>query len=202
MLLKFEIDADTWSALNDLLDRALDLAPTERVPWIDALGHEYDALKPRLRDLISRDADLRSSQILGTIPKLHDLPDEEGGPPPALGDVVGPYRLIRELGAGGMGTVWLSERHDGLIHRPVALKLPRGSWRTTALAERLAREREILATLNHPNIARLYDAGVTNGGQPYLALEYVDGRRIDEFVWQDGPVEFDVRALITLFLQV
>ena len=127
---KFDIDADTWSALNNLLDRALDLAPAERIPWIDALGPEYDALKPRLRDLISRGAELRSSQILGTIPKLPDLPDEADGPPPAgAGDIVGPYRLIRELGAGGMGTVWLAERHDGLIPRPVALKLPRGCWR-------------------------------------------------------------------------
>src|SRR5215470_3202171 len=175
-MLKFGIDADTWSALNDLLDHALDLAPTERIPWIDALGPEYDALKPRLRDLISRSTDLRSSQTLGTIPKLRDLADEEDAPPPALGNIVGPYRLIRELGAGGMGTVWLAERHDGLIPRPVALKLPRGSWRRAALAERLAREREILATLNHPNIARLYDAGITAEGQPYLALEYVEGR--------------------------
>jgi len=198
-MLKFGIDADTWSALNDLLDRALDLAPTERIPWIDALGPEYEALKPRLRDLISRGGDLRSSQILGTIPKFPDLADEEEGPPPALGDIVGPYRLIRELGAGGMGTVWLAERHDRLIPRPVALKLPRGCWRTTALAERLARERDILATLNHPNIARLYDAGITTGGQPFLALEYVEGRRIDEFVWEG---RLDVRPLLTLFLQV
>src|SRR5262245_48189385 len=198
-MLKFEIDADTWSALNDLLDRALDLAPTERIPWIDALGPEYEALKPRLRDLIARDADLRASQFLGTIPKLPDRADEEEGPPPALGDIVGPYRLIRELGAGGMGTVWLSERHDGLIPRPVALKLPRGCWRTAALAERLTREREILATLNHPNIARLYDAGIAAGGQPYLALEYVEGRRIDEFVWERN---LDARPLLTLFLQV
>src|SRR5215467_4013391 len=128
-MLKFEIDADTWSALNDLLDRALDLPAAARIPWIDALGPEYAALRPRLRDLISRGADLRSSGMLGTIPKLGDLADEEEGPPPALGDIVGPYRLIRELGAGGMGTVWLSERHDGLIPRPVALKLPRGCWR-------------------------------------------------------------------------
>src|SRR5262245_50828734 len=198
-MLKFEIDADTWSALNDLLDRALDLPPTERIPWIDALGQEYDALKPRLRDLISRGADLRSSQILGTIPKLRDLADEDDGPLPALGDIVGPYRLIRELGAGGMGTVWLAERDDGLIPRPVALKLPRGCWRRAALAERLAREREILATLNHPNIARLYDAGIAAGGQPYLALEYVEGRRIDEFVWERN---LDARPLLTLFLQV
>ena len=169
---KLDIDADTWFALNSLLDRALDLAPAERIPWIDRLGTEYDALKPRLRDLISRGAALRTSQLLGTIPKFPDLPDEEEGPRLA-GDIIGPYRLIRELGEGGMGTVWL--------------------------AERMAREREILATLNHPNIARLYDAGITPEGQPYLALEYVEGRRIDEFVAEAG---LGLRGLLTLFLQV
>lgn len=196
----FDIDANTWSALNNLLDRALHLAPAERIPWIDALGPEYDALKPRLRDLISRGAALRTSQMLGTIPKSADLPDDGDAPAPAgAGDIVGPYRLIRKLGEGGMGTVWLAERNDGLIPRPVALKLPLGWWRRAALAERMAREREILATLNHPNIAPLYDAGVTAEGQPYLALEYVEGRRIDEFAVEAG---LDLRRLLALFLEV
>jgi serine/threonine-protein kinase len=196
---RFDIDADTWSALNSLLDRVLDLEPAQRIPWIDALAPEYDALKPRLRDLISRAPALRTSDILGTIPKLPDLTGEgEGARPAAAGDIVGPYRLIRKLGEGGMGTVWLAERSDGLIPRPVALKLPRSWWARTALAERMTREREILATLNHPNIARLYDAGITEG-QPYLALEYVEGRRIDEFVAEDS---LGVPQVLALFLQV
>jgi len=197
---KFDIDADTWSALNSLLDRALDLAPAERIPWIDALDPEYGSLKPRLRDLISRGAALGTTEILGTIPRFPDLPEEGDGPTPAgVGDIVGPYRLIRELGEGGMGAVWLAERNDGLIPRPVALKLPQGWWRRAALAERMAREREILATLNHPNIARLYDAGITTAGQPYLALEYIEGRRIDEHV---AEAKLDLRRLLALFLQV
>jgi serine/threonine-protein kinase len=197
----FNIDADTWSVLNSLLDQALDLAPAERIPWVEALGAEYDALRPRLRDLISRGAELRTSRILGTALTFPDLPGEEGWCPAgaAPGDTVGPYRLIRKLGEGGMGTVWLAERSDGLIPRPVALKLPWGWWRRAALAERMAREREILATLDHPNIARLYDAGITAEGQPYLALEYVDGRRIDEFIAEGG---LDLRRLLALFLQV
>jgi eukaryotic-like serine/threonine-protein kinase len=197
---KFDIDAETWSALNSLLDRALDLPPAERQAWLDALGSEHDALKPRLRDLVCPGTVLRTSQILDTIPKLPDLPDEQGGSPSAgTDDIVGPYRLIRELGAGGMGTVWLAERSDGLIHRPLALKLPRSRSHSEGLAERLARERDILATLDHPNIARLYDAGITADGQPYLALEYVEGRRIDEFVRE---ARLDVRTVLGLFLQV
>jgi serine/threonine-protein kinase len=195
---QFDIDADTWSALNNLLDRALDLPSAERLLWIDALASEYDPLKPRLRDLVGRDAALRPSQILDTIPKLPDLYDDPHDPAGA-NDIVGQYRLIRVLGAGGMGTVWLAERSDGLIQRPVALKLPRNWSYSGALAERLARERDILATLNHPNIARLYDAGMTTRGQPYIALEYVEGRRIDEFAREARP---DLQTLLGLFLQV
>lgn len=112
---------------------------------------------------------------------------------------MGPYRLMRTIGQGGMGTVWLAERADGLVNRPVALKLPRRGWPDRRLLERLAREREILASLNHPNIARLYDAGVTVAGQPYLALEYVEGRPIDEYVRDEQP---DVRRRLGLFLQI
>ena len=82
----------------------------------------------------------------------------------ASGEVVGPYRLIRELGAGGTATVWLAERADGSLRRQVALKLPRIAWLDRGLAERLNRERDILASLEHPSIARLYDAGVDAAG--------------------------------------
>ena len=95
--------------------------------------------------------------------------------------------------------MWLAERTDGLINRPVALKLPHGAWRRAGLAERMAREREILATLNHPNVARLYDAGLTPDGQPYLALEYVDGCPIDEYC---RDRQLDVRARLRLFAQI
>ncbi|MGD9832329.1 MAG: protein kinase [Piscinibacter sp.] len=120
----------------------------------------------------------------------------------ATGSAVGPYRLIREIGSGGMGSVWLAERVDLLQGRQVALKLPHAvgaAWRRAGLAERLAREREILATLEHPHIARLYDAGLGATGQPYLALEYVQGEPIDRHAQARG---LTVRQRIELFLQV
>ncbi|HEX6530813.1 MAG TPA: protein kinase, partial [Burkholderiales bacterium] len=102
------------------------------------------------------------------------------------------------LGSGGMGVVWLAHRSDGLIARPVALKLPHGAWRRAGLAERMAREREILASLAHPHIARLYDAGVTAEGQPWLAIEYIEGLRVDEYCRVRA---LDVRARLELFAQ-
>ncbi len=196
------VDVSTWAQLDQLLDAALDRPASERGRWIDLLGAEHAALEPQLRALLSRAADDEASPYLDTLPKfdtdLLDIPEvpSDGDQP---GDVVGPYRLLRELGSGGMGVVWLAERTDGLIKRPVALKLPHGAWKRAGLAERMAREREILATLSHPNIAHLYDAGVTAGGQPYLAIEYVEGQHIDVYCREQ---HLDVETRLRLFAQV
>ncbi len=112
---------------------------------------------------------------------------------------VGAYTLIEQIGEGGMGSVWCARRTDGLMEREVAIKLIALGMRTVAMRERFARERQILATLNHPNIARLYDAGVTGGGQPYLVLELVEGERIDAFCDRNA---LPVAARLRLFLQV
>jgi eukaryotic-like serine/threonine-protein kinase len=98
------------------------------------------------------------------------------------GQHVGPYRLIRELGRGGMGVVWLAERADGQHSRQVALKMPLVENLNWLLAARFARERNILASLEHPSIARLYDAGVDEKTQPYIAIEYVQGQPITDYV--------------------
>jgi serine/threonine-protein kinase len=95
--------------------------------------------------------------------------------------MVGDYRLLRELGRGGMGTVWLAERSEGPVRRQVALKLPLVNMPHKMLAQRFERERAILASLDHPYIARLYDAGVSTAGQPYLAMEYVQGEDLSHF---------------------
>ena len=95
----------------------------------------------------------------------------------ASGDVLAGYRLKRELGQGGMSVVWLAERADGVVKRQVALKMPLFCY-WAADMERFARERDALAALTHPHIARLYDAGVTESGQPFIALEHVDGKNL------------------------
>eukprot|EP01031_Cornospumella_fuschlensis_P015568 gene15568-19033_t len=109
-----------------------------------------------------------------------------------------PRRATSLLGRGGMGDVWLADRADGELKRQVALKLPRVTW-GGALAERLRRERDILATLAHPHIARLYDTGVDAEGRPYLALEYVEGQPIDAYCLERG-LSLDKR--LGLLLQV
>jgi tetratricopeptide (TPR) repeat protein len=195
------IDSDSWEALDRLLDEALDLPPSERAQWLDELPEAHASLKPRLRGLLARAEDPDGRLLSPTIPKLalEAAPDEEEDGSHAAGDVVGPYRLLRSIGVGGMGSVWLAERSDGIISRPVALKLPFRTWQRGAFGERIAREREILGGLNHPNIARLYDAGIAPDGQPYLAIEYVEGRFIDKHCEEQG---LSLEARLRLFLQV
>jgi serine/threonine-protein kinase len=109
----------------------------------------------------------------------------------------GPYRLGRLLGRGGMGTVYLAERVDGELAQQVAVKLLRPGADDPELRRRFLAERQILATLSHPNIARLLDAGHRKDGQPYLVIEYVEGKTIDAYT-----SEFGMRSKIRLFLKV
>ena len=196
------LDAESALQLNQLLDQALELPANERLAWVSQLPAAHDALKPHLRDLLSRADQIEDSNFLGSLPRFM-LPQEAssfGDRTLESGLLIGPYRLLRELGRGGMGSVWLAERVDGQLTRQVALKLPHGAWPHAHLAERLQRERDILATLEHPNIARLYDAGLTAEGQPYLALEYIEGQPIDEFCRTTRRL--DVKARVRLVLQV
>jgi len=172
-----------WPAISRRLDEALALPAAERLVWLETL-QESAALKITLRRLLADDPGVETDDFLGSLPRLTLAPEALSGA--AVGDaaaagvVVGPYRLIQELGVGGMGVVWLAERVDGGLKRQVALKLPRLSW-ARGLAERMSRERDILASLDHPNIARIYDAGLDIHGRPYLALEYVVGEPIDVY---------------------
>ncbi|MBI5716854.1 MAG: serine/threonine protein kinase [Burkholderiales bacterium] len=192
---------DHWPELSRLLDDALDIAEGERGGWLASLP--ATPAREALARLLAQQAQVESANFLGTLPRLSpaalaSIEDDSTAGTPRAGDVIGPWRLLRELGQGGMGAVWLAERTDGQLKRQVALKLPRASW-SSALAERLARERDILATLEHPPIARLYDAGVDALGRPWLALEHVEGRPIDEHVRHE---RLDLPAVLGLLLQV
>ena len=128
--------------------------------------------------LLPGDSQVADIKSLLTLPKL-GAADSEGFVAASglkTGARVGPYELIRLLGAGGMAEVWLARRDDGAFNREVALKLPLLTKLRPDLEQRFARERDILASLEHPLIARLYDAGIDPKGLPYLAMEYVPGQ--------------------------
>src|SRR5690349_17986124 len=124
-----------WVKLNKLLDIALDLEPAQRGQWMESLPPEYESLRDTLRSLLFRQMGVETLDVLRRAPAF-----QLAEPLLAADDLVGPYRLIRPLGAGGMATVWLAERADGTLQRQVALKLPKTSLANRGLAERLNRE--------------------------------------------------------------
>jgi serine/threonine-protein kinase len=199
----FDLTPAQWATLRQLLDEALERPPGQRAAWLATLAPPYAPYRERLQALLGHAEGATAMALIQTLPKIETaafapMPGRDG-PAGDAPERVGPYRLLRELGSGGMASVWLAERTDMLQRRQVALKLPHGAWRRAGLAERLQREREILATLEHPNIARLYDAGLADDGQPYLALEYVQGERIDLHCQHAG---LGVPGRLQLFLQV
>ena len=186
--------------LSGLLDQMLELPAESRAAWIAALEERHARLLPALRQMLAQQGEIETSDFLGTLPKFLDATSTT--PESAAvraGDAVGPYRLIREIGRGGMSTVWQAVRTDGSVKRDVALKLPHTGVRGPEFAERLARERDILAALTHPHIARLYDAGVSASGQPYLAMEYVEGTPLTHYCDQK---RLSIRERAKMFLQV
>ena len=185
--------------LSTLLDQALEIPRAERETWLESLQGDALALARTLRELLAKHARHETGDLIDRLPAFTVAPDPAAASALAAGDIVGPYRLVRELGQGGMGEVWLAERIDGQLKRPVALKLPMLGARRSVLVQRFARERDILGALAHPHIARLYDAGLADDGQPYLALEYVDGQPIVH--WCDSR-KLAPRARVELLLQV
>jgi len=190
------ISAAHWKRLSPLLDEALDLPPPQRAAWLASLPPENQDLRESLAELLSKGKAIETDDFLTRLPSFSAVPQ-------ALSldadSVVGPYRLLSELGHGGTSSVWLAERVDGSIQRKVALKLPHLGLVDRGIGERIARERDILAGLEHPNIARLYDAGIAERGRPYLALEYVQGVPPDEFC---RARKLPLREKLQLFLKI
>jgi serine/threonine protein kinase/tetratricopeptide (TPR) repeat protein len=186
--------------MSRLLDEALPLDEAERRRWLDALSTEHRDLAQVLREaLLPGGAEMMKA--LATLPKVGSDDDPACVVPSGLkpGSRVGPYELMRPLGTGGMAEVWLARRADGAFKREVALKLPMLTRLRKDLEQRFARERDILASLEHPNIARLYDAGTDSNGLPYLAMEYIAGQPIT--TWCDAH-KLGIPERLQLLLEV
>ncbi len=189
------VDRARWQVLSPLLDTLLDLPPAERAARLATLQADDPALAADLAPWLDELSGLDDSSFL----QAPALP-----PPPGLaGQAVGAYTLVREIGRGGMGSVWLAQRTDGRYEGEVAIKFLEAGLFSAAGTERFAREGSIMARLAHPHIARLLDAGhLANGagaGQPYLVLEHVPGLPIDEFC---AAHELPLAARLRLVLDV
>ncbi len=165
----------TAAEAHALLERVIDLDPAARAAALDEACAGRPLLRARVEDLL-RYVD-EESTLLDHDPALvwATLIDEDDADTPTH---VGPWRIRRELGRGGMGAVYLAERADGEFEKQVALKLVKRGMDTDEILARFRHERRILAGLEHPHIARLYDGGASEDGRPYLVMEFVDGEPI------------------------
>ncbi|MGH7543934.1 MAG: tetratricopeptide repeat protein [Gemmatimonadota bacterium] len=190
------IDPKRWKELEPLLDQALELEPEKRSGYLDTACGADAALRSEVNRLIVSCERARRLLETPAVDLFSTLLSESSVPDARLG----PYRLVGVAGRGGMGTVFLAERDDDQYRKRVALKLVRpGLALDPHLVRRFREERQILANLDHPGIARLVDGGVTGDGLPWLAMEYVEGKRIDHY---SDERRLGVVERLELFLQV
>ena len=171
--------SERWHRVQSLFHEALERTPAERAAFLSMVCAGDADLRDEVETMLQADADI--PRILDvTLENLACLLPEDPEPEAAsFPRQIGPYKLIEEVGWGGMGTVYLAERAD--VGKRVALKVLRSGLLSSTHRQRFLSERRILARLDHPNIARLLDAGVTDDGMPFFAMEYVEGQPIDRY---------------------
>src|SRR3954453_19309389 len=187
------ITSDQWLLLSPYLDEALARTDQELASWLSALRVEKPGIASMLEPLLREHRKLSVDRFLEDGPV--GFPVQSG----LAGQVVGAYKLLSQIGQGGMSSVWLAERTDGRFQRRVAVKFLNIALIGEAGEERFKREGSILGRLDHPHIAELIDAGLSSIGQPYLILEHIDGDHIDRYCEQH---KLDVKARLRLFLDV
>jgi eukaryotic-like serine/threonine-protein kinase len=192
---------DRWHRIDEVFARALEMPAPEREAWLKAACEGDDELHRAVQHLLDStgpaEAALGESFTGIAGPALAGIASDDSPDDPAplpLNGRIGAYRLIREVGRGGMGAVYLAERADSEFEKRVALKLVKRGMDTDEILLRFRYERQILASLEHPNIARLYDGGATEDGRPYLVMEYVEGAPITRYCDEHRlPVEARLR---------
>jgi serine/threonine-protein kinase len=193
------METSRWERLQRLFHAAAERPPAEREAFL-AEACDDDALRREVLELLAHDEPLAPGTGVGEAVAAAARAAAPSHPAdPWAGRSIGAYRVVRELGRGGMGVVLLAERADGAFERQVAVKLSLAGLAVGPLAERLESERRILAGLDHPAIARLLDGGTTADGAPYVVMELVEGRPIDSFCDEE---QVDLRGRLELFVAV
>jgi serine/threonine protein kinase len=195
------MEIDRWKLVDDLLQSALELKPENRQEFLHRACSGDAALMDEIMSLLT--SHRKAGNFLETpaaetaayaLAESQNLFSES-----LVGQIVSHYRILKMIGSGGMGSVWLAERCDGRFERKVAIKFVHLAVLDQASAERFKREGAILGRLTHPRIAEIIDAGLTSLGEPFLVLEYVEGQAIDEYC-DKNKLTIDER--IRLFLDV
>ena len=181
---------ERWKTIAKILGEALERDSSDRPAYLDSACVDDSALRAEVESLLDAHAE---AGALSENPWGTAVADAVGE-----SQTIGPYRLVRQLGVGGMGQVWLAEQTEP-VHRRVALKLIKAGMYDAAVVQRFQSERQSLAMMDHPAIAKVFDAGTTPAGQPYLVMEYVDGLPITDYC---DRKKLGIRERLRLFLQV
>jgi eukaryotic-like serine/threonine-protein kinase len=192
--MRIKPDPERWHRLKEILADALDQSsPEERMALLRQACTNDATLFREAQQLLAHDTTIfdKFAEFAAT-----RLRENENG---RLGERLGAYAVVRELGRGGMGAVYLAERADGQFEKRVAIKVLKRGTDTDEVLRRFRIERQILAELEHPNITRLLDAGTTTDGLPYFVMEFVEGTPITQFVQRE---KVDLRGRLKLFLKV
>ena len=199
------MNAETWEQLKNLFHSALEIDESRRAAFLDQACEGSAELRSRADRLLASHQQagsfLVSPALLDSgVSSLVDHDDYEAGyEKTRVGQRIGPYEIIREIGRGGMGTVYLATRADQTFDRQVALKLIKRGMDSDAIIKRFVMERQILANLDHSNIARLIDGGTTEDGLPYFVMEYIEGKTITRYCDEN---KLNTLARLKLFGQV
>jgi serine/threonine-protein kinase len=173
------MEPDHWQRVQEIFAATAELPPEERDAFLRAEAGDNESLRRDVESLLAADSESAEFLEQPALPgRISQILAE--GPGDKVEERIGPYRLLRKLGEGGMSSVYLAVRDDG-FQKLVALKVIRRGLKSDDLLHRFRTERQILAGLDHPNIAKLLDGGSTEGGMPYFVMEYIDGTPVDEY---------------------
>jgi serine/threonine protein kinase len=191
------MNPERWRQIREVFDHAVALPTSERTEYLNSACASDSDLRHEVESLL-----LSNSQAKVGFLNTPAVDLAKALPPPApsrVGRRIGAYHILEEIGQGGMGEVYRAGRADGQYEKEVAIKLVRGGYDSAAVLDRFRHERQILASLDHPNIARLLDGGTTEDSLPYLVMELIEGTRIDEYCHTH---DLNVNQRLQLFLQV
>jgi len=192
------LNPERWQQVKELLATALEMDPAARTAYLDRACADDPPLRSDLDRYLAADQEA-GVEFLNTPAKEIEIIDSSGEASPRVGRRVGPYQIVEEIGAGGMGEVYRAFRADDQYRKQVAIKLVRAGQDSSFVVGRFKNERQILASLDHPNIARLHDGGTTEDGLPYFVMELIDGQPIDQYCAERG---LSVPERLKLFMQV
>lgn len=193
------MNSERWQHVREILDKAIALPNDERHAYVNLVSCDDPELRRELESLLHSHEKAGSVFLQNPVADIRGVLPEHSHNPGRIGLKIGVYQIVAEVGHGGMGEVYRAVRADGEYDKQVAIKLVRVGLDSSFVLERFRHERQILASLDHPNIARLHDGGTTEDGVPYLVMELIEGTPIDQYCEEH---DFGVAERLRLFIQV